>query len=219
MQIFQHSFLTARRWFGDDTAPRSRGRALRVLERICSWEVTLMRLISRWVLPAPAVLALTTLGRPVAAAEFYVGDPVVKNDLQIVPHYLEGIEMDPMPKGMDMKSDAIHLEVDIHATKTEKHGFGEGAWIPYLTVRYRIEKLGGKFRKTGYLVPMTAVDGPHYASNVALDGEGEYRLTYHIAPPVKAGLIRHVDKATGVADWWQPFDAEWTFHYPSKPSQ
>jgi periplasmic iron binding protein len=40
-------------------------------------------------------------------------------------------------------------------------------------------------------------------------------LTYHFEPPSKAGFVRHIDKETGVPDWWEPFDLEWTFTYPS----
>jgi len=36
---------------------------------------------------------------PAAAKEYHVGEPVVQNDMQIVPHYLLGIEMAPMPEG------------------------------------------------------------------------------------------------------------------------
>lgn len=154
-----------------------------------------------------------------AAKEFYVGEPVVKNDMQLVPHYLLGIEMAPMVKGMAMESDAVHLEIDVHATKDDKHGFKEDEWIPYLTISYTIEKLGTKLKKAGQLLPMTAGDGPHYANNVALMGDGDYQVTFHFEPPSKAGFIRHVDKATGVPDWWQPFSQSWTFHFPSKPAQ
>jgi len=54
---------------------------------------------------------------------------------------------------------------------------------------------------TGIASPpiVVAGDGPHYANNVALGGDGEYRLTFHFEPPSKAGFIRHVDKETGVA--------------------
>jgi len=126
-----------------------------------------------WV--AAAVL-LATL--PAAAKEFYVGEPVVQNDMQIVPHYLLGIEMAPMTKSMDMGPNAVHLEVDVHATKDDKRGFKEDEWIPYLTISYTIEKVGTKFKKTGKLLAMTAGDGPHYANNVVLIGDGDYRLTF-----------------------------------------
>jgi uncharacterized protein involved in high-affinity Fe2+ transport len=49
-----------------------------------------------------------------------------------------------------------------------------------------IEKVGTKFKKTGRLLAMTANDGPHYANNVALMGDGDYRLTYHFEPPFEA---------------------------------
>lgn len=166
-----------------------------------------------------AILAIG-LGMPStsSAEEFYVGEPVVKNDLQLVPHYLEGIQMDRMPKGMSRNPKAIHLEIDVHATKDEKHGFHEDEWMPYLTIHYRIEKVGGKFKTEGQLFAMTSADGPHYANNVMLAGDGDYHVTFTFDPPSKVGFIRHVDKETGVPEWWKPFAADWTFHYPSKPS-
>jgi periplasmic iron binding protein len=109
--------------------------------------------------------------------------------MQLVPHYLLGIEMAPMVKGMDMGPNAVHLEIDVHATKDDKHGFKEDEWIPYLTISYTIEKVGTKFKKTGRLFAMTAGDGPHYANNVALMGDGDYKLTFHFEPPSKAGFI------------------------------
>jgi periplasmic iron binding protein len=163
-----------------------------------------------------AGVVLVTL--PAAAKEFYVGEPIAKNDMQLVPHYLLGIEMAPMSPGMDMGPNAVHLEIDVHATRDDKHGFKEDEWIPYLTISYTIEKVGSKFKKTGKLLAMTAGDGPHYANNVALAGDGDYRLTFHFEPPSKAGFVRHVDKETGVPDWWQPFSETWTFHFPSKPA-
>ena len=156
---------------------------------------------------------------PAAAKEFYVGEPVVKNDMQLVPHYLLGIEMAPMVKGMEMGPNAVHLEIDVHATKDDKRGFKEDEWIPNLTISYTIEKVGTTLKKTGQLLAMTAGDGPHYANNVALMGDGDYQVTFHFDPPSKAGFVRHVDKATGVPDWWQPFSQTWTFHFPSKPVQ
>jgi uncharacterized protein involved in high-affinity Fe2+ transport len=168
-----------------------------------------------WLVVLAAVVASVT---PTAAKEFYVGEPIVKNEMQLVPHYLLGIEMAPMTPGMDMGPNAVHLEIDVHAMKDDKHGFKEDQWIPYLTISYTIEKVGSKFKKTGKLLAMTAGDGPHYANNVGLSGDGDYRLTLHFEPPSKAGFVRHIDKETGVPDWWQPFSETWTFHFPSKPA-
>jgi hypothetical protein len=151
-----------------------------------------------------------------AAQEFYIGEPVVQSGMQIVPNYLTGIEMDRMPPGMSMDKDAVHFEVDVHATKDEAHGFAEDAWIPYLTVHYTITKQGSTFKATGQLYPMTAKDGPHYANNVKMAGPGTYKLTYVIDPPSSNGFIRHVDAASGVPAWWKPVTASWTFAYPSK---
>ena len=165
---------------------------------------------------AAAALVLATL--PATAKEFYVGEPVVKNAMQLVPHYLLGIEMEPMVKGMAMGPNAVHIEIDVHATKEDKHGFKEDEWIPFLTISYTLEKVGTKLRKTGKLLAMTAGDGPHYANNVVLMGDGDYKLTFHFEPPSKAGFVRHVDKETGVPDWWKPFSETWTFHIPGKES-
>lgn len=161
---------------------------------------------------AAALLAVPAM----AAQEFYVGEPVVQDSMQIVPNYLTGIETDRHPAGMQMGRDNIHLEADVHATKDETHGFPEDAWIPYLTIRFTLTKDGATFRRTGYLWPMTAKDGPHYANNVNMAGAGTYHLTYVILPPSSHGFIRHIDAASGVPAWWKPITASWTFTYPSK---
>ena len=152
-----------------------------------------------------------------SAAEYYVGEPVVREGMQLVPNYLEGIEMDRHPPGMSMDPKAIHIEIDVHATKDEKHGFAEDAWIPYLTITTTVEKLGTKYKEAKKLSPMTAADGPHYANNFKMDGPGQYKITHLIEPPAKLGFIRHVDKETGVPDWWRPITVSWTFDFPSKP--
>ncbi|HWK43626.1 MAG TPA: iron transporter [Stellaceae bacterium] len=163
-----------------------------------------------------AILALSGFACAAHAEEFYVGEPVVKNGMQLVPNYLVGIEMDKMPKGMTMGPNTIHLECDAHAAKDEPHGFAEDSWMPYLTISYTIEKVGSSFKATGTLLPMTAGDGPHYANNIEMDGPGQYHLTYRFDPPSKRGFLRHVDKATGVPAWWKPFSVDWTFAFPSK---
>jgi periplasmic iron binding protein len=176
-------------------------------------------MMKRLLLAALAAGVIGSLAAlPARAKEFYVGEPVVTNDMQLVPHYLLGIKMAPMTKGMGMGPNAVHIEIDVHATKGDKHGFKEDEWIPYLTISYTIEKVGTHLKKTGALLPMTAGDGPHYANNVTLMGDGDYKLTFHFEPPPKAGFYRHVDKETGVPDWWQPFSQSWTFHFPSKPA-
>ena len=174
--------------------------------------------MSRFLTAALVPAALLFAAAPaLAAQEFYIGEPVVKDGMQIVPNYLTGIQMDRMPAGMDMGKDSVHLEVDVHATKDETHGFSEDAWIPYLTVHFTLTKDGApQYKRTGILQPMTAKDGPHYANNVDMDGPGTYHLSFTIEPPSSHGFIRHVDAASGVPDWWKPVTANWTFPYPSK---
>jgi uncharacterized protein involved in high-affinity Fe2+ transport len=164
---------------------------------------------------ATVVVSVLALGASpsFAAQEFYVGEPVVKAGLQIVPNYLTGVEMNAKPPGMEMGPDAIHLEADVHAAKDEAHGLAEDTWIPYIAIEYDLTKTGSAFHKTGTLAAMVAKDGLHYANGVKMAGPGTYHLTYTISPPK---LYRHVDKATGVPPWWKPIEADWTFQYPSK---
>jgi len=165
---------------------------------------------------AVLTLALAGGGSACAAQEFYVGEPVVLEGLQIVPNYLTGVQMDTAPPGMATGKGTVHLEADVHATKGEAHGFPEDAWIPYLSVKFKLSKAGTSFSRQGTLYPMTAKDGPHYANDVAMDGPGIYHLTYTIFPPSSQGFIRHIDKATGVSPWWAPITANWIFTYPAK---
>ena len=168
--------------------------------------------------PLPFAALLLLAAAPAwAAQEFYIGEPVMKEGLQIVPNYLTGVEMDRMPSGAGMSKDSVHLEADIHATSQEAHGFPEDAWIPDLDIKYQLTKDGTPtYRKTGILFAMTAKDVPHYANNVDMAGPGTYHLNYIITPPTAHGFIRHTDKASGVPEWWKPINVSWTFLYPSK---
>lgn len=160
---------------------------------------------------AALLAAAMAVAAPVRAAEKTIGQPVVKHGMSIGAVYLQPVRMQPaMPAA---KRADIHLEADVAALKGNRHGFGEGAWVPYLTVSYHIAKADGSWAATGSFMPMVADDGPHYGANVALAGPGKYRLTYRFHPPVMAGLFRHTDKETGVAAWWPPFSVTWDFVY------
>lgn len=110
------------------------------------------------------------------------------------------------------KSD-VHLETDIHATKDNKNGFGEGEWIPNLTINYTVVNTDTGEKSEGTFMPMVAADGSHYGANVKLNGVGNYKLTYNIDPPSKAGMYRHTDSETGVGRWWKPFDVSYEFKF------
>jgi uncharacterized protein involved in high-affinity Fe2+ transport len=164
-----------------------------------------------------AAIALALAG-PASAREFYIGGPVHEHDMEIVANYLIGVEMAPMGE-MAMRhdgGDTIHLEADIHATADNLYGYADGAWIPYLTVSYALKKDGSDWVSAGKLVPMTAKDGPHYANNVMMNGPGQYHVTYQIEPPAPEAFGRHIDKETGVPDWWKPVTVSFIFKYPQK---
>ncbi|HEX2941362.1 MAG TPA: iron transporter [Rhodopila sp.] len=165
---------------------------------------------------AAAGAAILACAHAAQAKEYFVGGPVHVHDMEIVANYLVGIEMAPMPPGMPMGADVIHLEADVHATADNVYGYPDGAWVPYLTIDYKVEKLGSNWQADGKLVPMTAKDGPHYANNVQMDGPGKYRVTYRFTPPEANGFLRHTDKETGVPPWWAPFSQSFTVDYPQK---
>jgi uncharacterized protein involved in high-affinity Fe2+ transport len=172
-------------------------------------------------LTLPAVAAALLAAAPADAREFFVGGPVKEQDMEIVANYLIGVEMAPMPMMMGGmmehgSGDMIHLEADIHATADNPYGYADGAWIPYLTISYALKKDGSDWSADGKLIPMTAKDGPHYANNIAMDGPGQYHVTYRIEPPAPDMFGRHVDKETGVPDWWKPITVSFTFKYPQK---
>ena len=161
-----------------------------------------------------SLASLLLLGSAAEAREFYVGGPVHEHDMEIVANYLVGVEMAPMRANMPAGPDVIHLEADVHATADNTMGFGDGAWIPYLTIAYTLQKDGSPWTASGTLMAMEAKDGPHYAENVKMDGPGTYKVTYKFSPPESNGFMRHVDKETGVPGWWQPFEQSFTFKYP-----
>jgi uncharacterized protein involved in high-affinity Fe2+ transport len=165
-----------------------------------------------WVIGAATLMASYCA----QAREYFIGGPVHQHDMEIVANYLVGIEMAPMPPGMPMGAEVIHLEADVHATADNVYGYPDDAWIPYLTIDYVLEKQGADWKASGRLRPMTAKDGPHYADNVRMDGPGTYKLMDQFTSPEAQGFIRHVDNETGVPEWWVPFSETFTFTYPQK---
>jgi len=148
------------------------------------------------------------------AAEYPIGKPVEKSGLEVAAVYLQPVEMDPPGMMRAAKESDIHLEADIRALAHNPNGFAEGEWVPYLDVRYVLQKVGGGQRSEGALMPMVANDGPHYGDNVKLQGPGKYKLTFRVAPPSANPMNhfgRHVDKETGVAAWFAPFEVDYEF--------
>lgn len=155
-----------------------------------------------------------------SAKEYPIGKPAIKNGMEIGAVYLQPTKMEP--EGMMRKAEDsdIHLEADIHAVKNNPNGFEEGAWMPYLLIKYEISKVGGKEVIKGDMMPMVANDGPHYGDNIKLQGPGKYQLTYIITPPGAQANAhgghdfgRHTDKETGVQPWFERCELKYEFTY------
>ena len=166
-------------------------------------------------LAASALLAVSVSAAASAEEfkEFPIGEAQTLNTLEVAAVYLKPIDMEP--RGIDLPASQadIHLEADIHAAKGNPNGFGAGEWVPYLTVTYRLENTDTGRVIAGNLMPMVAVDGPHYGANLRMPGAGNYKLTYNIDPPSRQGFGRHTDAASGVGRWFQPFEVDFDFTY------
>jgi uncharacterized protein involved in high-affinity Fe2+ transport len=150
------------------------------------------------------------------AKEYPIGKPQSAGGMEVGAVYLQPIEMDPPGMMRAAKDSDVHLEADIKAEKGNKNGFAEGDWMPYLGVTYELSKAGDSQVQKGDFMPMVANDGPHYGDNVKLMGPGKYKLKLTISPPSKnahAHFGRHVDKETGVAEWFDTFSLEYEFTY------
>jgi uncharacterized protein involved in high-affinity Fe2+ transport len=141
--------------------------------------------------------------------EYPIGKPVVENGFEVSVVYLQPIDMEPAGMTHPATEADLHLEADIQAVSGNPNGFAEGDWMPYLQIHYRLVKSGETAEVVGRLIPMVASDGPHYGDNVKLPGPGKYHLTLNIAAPDAERTNpfgRHVDRETGVAPWFQPFE-------------
>jgi uncharacterized protein involved in high-affinity Fe2+ transport len=172
-----------------------------------------MLCVTRFVIGALAASAIA--GRALAA-EYPIGTPQQRYGMEIVAVYLQPIMMEP--EGMMRKAEEsdIHLEADIHSMASNPNGFEEGAWIPYLVVKYEVVKIGTDQKASGDLMPMVANDGPHYGANVKLFGPAKYHVKYSIFPPSAnqhAAFGRHIDRLTGVRPWFKPFEVEFDFTF------
>ena len=164
-----------------------------------------------------ALLTLSaTLATPALALEYPIGVPQQKAGMEIAAVYLQAVEMEPDGMMRKVSESDIHIEADIHALANNPNGFPEGAWVPYLVIKYEVSKIGGDYKASGDFMPMVANDGPHYGDNIKLAGPGKYKVKYSIQPPSAnphAHFGRHTDRATGVRPWFKPFEVEYEFTY------
>jgi periplasmic iron binding protein len=162
-----------------------------------------------------AALVVALMASGALAKEIPIGEEQHPPGMNVGAVYLQPIEMDPPGMMRAAAESDIHLEADIHAAKGNENGFAEGDWLPYLVVNYELTKEGGK-TQSGEMMGMVASDGPHYGDNVKLQGPGKYKMKLTVAPPSasKHNMFgRHVDKETGVAEWFKPVTLDFDFVY------
>ncbi len=153
------------------------------------------------------------------AIEYPIGSPQKVAGMEVAAVYLQPVEMEPEGHMRRASESDVHLEADIRALANNANGFAEGAWVPYLRLRYQITKLGSGEVIRGEMMPMVASDGPHYGDNVKLAGPGKYRLRLGVLPPNAPDdasgrhFGRHTDRATGVRPWFKAFELEWEFTF------
>ena len=116
--------------------------------------------------------------------------------INVAAVYFQAVDMIPADQMPASEAD-IHLEADI-STIDDYYGFGEGAWVPYLTVDYDVKDASGASVVSGTFMPMNADDGPHYGDNIKMPGEGAYTLELTIHSPAENGYLLHSDSETGV---------------------
>ena len=104
------------------------------------------------------------------ALEYPIGTPQQRFGMEVAAVYLQPVVMEP--DGMMRKAEEsdIHIEADIKALAGNPNGFEEGAWIPYLLVKFEVTKVGTPQKVAGEFMPMVAIDGPHYADYIKLVG-------------------------------------------------
>ncbi len=155
--------------------------------------------------------------KPAGFREHPIGEEVLKNHMRIAAVWLPPIQMDGTASLAD--TDIIHIEADVRATEGNPNGFAKDEFVPYMNVTYKITPVGSdKPIDHGNLIPMVASDGLHYGASIVMPKAGEYRLTYAFQPPQSGGLGRHSDPVTGVAPWWEPFEATFDWDCPG-PSE
>ena len=96
------------------------------------------------------------------AVEYPIGTPQQRAGMEIGAVYLQAVTMEPDGMMRKVEESDIHLEADIHAMGGNPNGFEEGAWIPYLVVKYEVSKIGGDYKVAGEMLqralPLTVQD-------------------------------------------------------------
>ncbi|MDR0642823.1 MAG: iron transporter [Treponema sp.] len=153
-------------------------------------------------------------GEEAGFEEFPIGDDRELGPINVAGVYFQPVDMLPAGTSLPASQSDMHIEADIAAAEGNELGYGVGDFVPYLTVRYEITKDDG-WKTEGTFMPMSASDGPHYGTNLKLNGAGTYKVRFIIQNPESQGYLLHVDQDTGVPGrfWGQPLVAEWDFDF------
>lgn len=163
------------------------------------------------------LLSLAGVVTAVQAAEYPIGVPEQRYGMEIAAVYLQPVRMEPEGMMRAAEQSDVHMEADIRALDINANGFAEGDWIPYLHIKYEINKKGSSNLIRGDFMAMVANDGPHYGDNVKLQGPGRYHVKFTVYPPNAAEnpdgkhFGRHTDRLTGVRPWFPAFDVDYDF--------
>ena len=162
--------------------------------------------------PACLFALIACVSAPAFADHDIVKPTIFQHKVQTDLVWIEPVTMEPQVTTNGKKPD-IHNEVDQHAIKGDKMGFGAGGWIPNCEVACTISKRHSNWRIVFSMMSMVANDGPHYGRNVALDGPGVYDEMCEIDPPDWRGFFRHTDKESGVGPFFKPYTIKGSFTF------
>lgn len=144
--------------------------------------------------------------------EFPIGDEQEVGPLTVAGVYFQPVDMLPAGNSLPKEEADCHMEADIAANEMGATlGYGLGDFVPWLTVKAYIQKVGSDKVQEVAFMPMNATDGPHYGANVKFEeGLGTYKVKFEIHAPDNAYLL-HVDAETGVTGrfWTEPLVVEW----------
>ena len=160
------------------------------------------------------ILASSMLTAVQAMADHPISGPsIYQKKIETALVWVEPVTMSPNPTTPVGSHYDIHNEVDQHAIKGDKMGFGAGGWLPDCEVACVIWKDKSSWKTVFSMMSMVANDGPHYGRNIKLDGPGLYYETCQIDPPDWRGFYRHTDKETGVGPFFDPYQIKGSFKF------
>lgn len=135
---------------------------------------------------------------PQAAGEF----------LEVNAVYFQAVDMEHGSMAMPPASDSdMHFEIDVKTTEAASAiGFEADQFLPYLKINPKLtEKNTGEVVDLGTLMPMIAVDGPHYGNNIKLK-PGLYMVELTIQSPADDFMLHTGNDTSAVSGrfWTEP---------------